>query len=231
MMSLYPGSELDAMSCAVNYHKWIVDEFEPYLGETVAEVGAGIGSISALLLENNIRRLVAFEPSSNMYPFLKEKLRHEARAKTVNDFFSHQYMPDGFDSIVYINILEHIEDDRSCLVNALSALKQNGHVLLFVPALEFLYSDMDKIMGHFRRYTIQQLSCLIKDVGFSLVKAHYFDIAGIIPWYINFVLLKGSFGQRSVSLYDRLVVPPMKLLENAIPPLIGKNIILIARKI
>lgn len=231
MMPHYSGKELQAMSCAVNYHRWIIDEFEPYLGETVAEVGAGIGSISALLLERNIRQLVAFEPSRNMYPLLKDKLRHEERARTVNDYFHPQHLTRSIDSIVYINSLEHIEDDRSYLSNSLSSLNQHGHVLLFVPALKCLYSDIDKKMGHFRRYTKDDLCRLVKDVGCTIVKAHYFDMAGIIAWYIHFVLLGGSFGQRSIFLYDRLVVPPMKLLEQAIPPLIGKNIIVVARKI
>jgi SAM-dependent methyltransferase len=229
-MPHYPGKELEAMSFAVNYHRWIIDEFEPYLGETIAEVGAGIGSVSRLLLGKRIKRLFAFEPSHNMYPLLEEELRQEERAKAVNDFFSPQYAQEGFDSVVYINILEHVQDDRTELANALAALKPKGHLLLFVPALAWLYSDIDRQMGHFRRYTKKHLSCLIKDVGFTLVKARYFDLAGIIPWYVNFVLLGSSFGSGRVSLYDKLVVPTMKLIESAIPLPIGKNVLLIGKK-
>ena len=83
----YPGKELEAMSFAVNYHRWIIDEFDPYLGETIAEVGAGIGSISKLLLKKRVKRLFAFEPSHNMFPLLEKELRQEERAKAVNDFF------------------------------------------------------------------------------------------------------------------------------------------------
>ena len=68
----YPGKELEAMSFATRYHRWIINEFEPYLGETVAEVGAGIGSVSQLLLDKRIKRLFAFEPSHNMYPLLEK---------------------------------------------------------------------------------------------------------------------------------------------------------------
>jgi len=226
----YPGKELEVMSFAVNYHRWIIDEFEPYLGETIAEVGAGIGSVSKLLLERRIKRLFAFEPSLNLYPLLAEELRQAEEAKAVNDFFSPQYTQEGFDSVAYINVLEHIQDDRTELANALEALKPNGYLLLFVPALAWLYSDLDRQIGHFRRYAKKALSNLVQDVGFTLVKVRYFDLAGIVPWYVNFVLLRNSAGSGSVSLYDKFVVPTMRLIESVAPPPIGKNVLLIGQK-
>jgi phospholipid N-methyltransferase len=230
IMPTYSGKELEILSFAINYYRWIVDAFEPYLGETIAEVGAGIGSVSKLLLGKRIKRLFAFEPSHNMYPFLAEALRQEERAKAVNDFFSSRYAQEGFDSVVYINVLEHIQDDRTELTHARKMLNSQGHLLLFVPALAWLYSDFDEQIGHFRRYTKQELSALVRDVGFILVKAQYFDLAGIIPWYINFVWLRNSIGSGSVSLYDKLVVPTMRLIESVVPPPIGKNVLLIGKK-
>ena len=100
---------------------------------------------------------------------------------------------------------------------------------MFVPALAWLCSDFDKQIGHLRRYTKKALSRLVRDVGFTLIKAQYFDLAGIIPWYINFVLLRNSIGS-GVSLYDKLVVPTMRLIERMIPPPIGKNVLLIGKK-
>jgi|SRR5215831_14208491 len=226
----YPGRELEAMSCAVNYHRWIIDEFAPYFGETVAEVGAGIGSVSRLILEKPVRRLYAFEPSGNLYPLLARELQSEVRAQAVNDFFNPRSRPEGFDSVAYINVLEHIEDDRAELANALAALRPQGHLLVFVPALAWLYSDFDRQISHFRRYGKKPLAALVRDAGFTVVKARYFDVAGVIPWYINFVVLGNAIGNGSVSLYDKLVVPPMRLLEGALPPPIGKNVLLIGRK-
>jgi SAM-dependent methyltransferase len=230
MSSQYPGKELEAMSFAPNYHRWIVDEFEPYLGETIAEVGAGVGTISTLLLGTRIKRLVAFEPSPNMYPLLEKELRHEKRARAVNDFFTLKYAKEGFDAVVYINVLEHIEDDRTELTTALQSLRPEGHLLLFVPALTWLYSDFDKQIGHFRRYRKADLRDLVEDVGFAIVRARYFDLAGIVPWYVKYVLLRTSMGSASVSLYDKLVVPTMRLIESSVTPPIGKNVLLIARK-
>lgn len=226
----YPGKELEAMSFAVNYHRWILDEFSPWLGESVAEVGAGTGSVSGLILERPIRKLTAFEPSQNMYPLLHEALEGETRASSVNDFFSPKHAQAGFDSIAYINVLEHIEDDRAELAGAFEALKPGGHLLVFVPALSWLYSDFDRQIGHFRRYRKKSLVALAGSVGFDIVKARYFDLAGVIPWYINFVLLRNSIGSGSVSLYDKLVVPAMRRVERVVTPPIGKNVLLVARK-
>lgn len=226
----YPGKELEALSVAVNYHRWILAEFEPYLGKTVAEVGAGIGSVSKLILEKGIKRLLAFEPSSNMYPFLAENLKQERRAEAINDFFGPRYAQEGLDSVIYINVLEHIEDDRAEMRSASEALKHGGHLLVFVPALAWLYSEFDKQIGHYRRYEKTGLVRLVSDAGLTVVRAKYFDLAGIIPWYVNFVLLRNSIGSRSVSLYDTLVVPTMKRIESVVPPPAGKNVLLIAQK-
>lgn len=229
-MPLYFGKDLEAMSFARNYHKWILSEFSPYLGNSVAEVGAGAGSVSTLLLETNISSLVAFEPSRNMYPLLKKSLAGDKRATVINDFFSRETAGNLFDSILYVNVLEHIEDDASELANARDALNAGGHLLIFVPALPWLYGEIDRQVGHIRRYMKKDLVALTHQAGFTVVKARYFDIAGIIPWYINFVLLKNTIGSGSVSLYDRIVVPPMRLLEGLVPAPLGKNVLLVARK-
>lgn len=225
----YPGKELEALSVAVNYHRWIMDEIEPYLGKTVAEVGAGVGSVSRLILEKDVALLLAFEPSSNLYPLLQENLSAEERVRTINDFFSPRY-ETGLDSVLYINVLEHIEDDGAELGRAHAALKPGGHLVIFVPALSWLYSEFDRQIGHYRRYTKSGLCHLVEDTGFHLTKVRYFDVAGILPWYVNFVLLRNSIGNRSVSLYDRLVVPVMRAVESALPPPVGKNVLLVARK-
>jgi SAM-dependent methyltransferase len=226
----YTGKELEAMSAAVNYHRWIADELAPYLGEEVAEVGAGLGSMSRLLLARPIRRLHAFEPSTNMFPKLAENLRGEPRAVAVNDFFGAKQAGHGFDSVLYINVLEHVEDDRAELVHAREALKPGGRLLVFVPALQWLFSDFDRQVGHQRRYRRSALAKQAEAAGFHVEKARYFDGTGVLPWYINFVLLRRPMGGGSVTLYDKVAVPATRLIESIVPPLIGKNVLLVARK-
>ena len=110
----YFGKDLEAMSFANNYHQWIVDEFRRYLGDTVAEVGAGTGNFSTLLVAAGIKRLFAFEPSTNMYPLLKDKLRARDNVEIINAFYEEKAIEfeNFFDSVLYVNVLEHIEDDQ-----------------------------------------------------------------------------------------------------------------------
>lgn len=229
-LSEYPGKELEAMSFAANYHRWIVDEFKPYLGKTAVEVGAGRGDLSQLLLQSGVMQLFAYEPSAKLFAVLQEKLHEEPRAVLFNDFFNLESKPNDIDSVIYINVLEHIENDRSELIDVHQSLNAGGHLLIFVPALSWLFSKADKEMGHFRRYSFDGLVTLVRESGFEIEKIRYFDIAGVIPWYINFVLLKNSFDSNSVALYDRLVVPVMRLAERILKPPVGKNILLVARK-
>lgn len=228
----YFGKDLEAMSFAHNYHEWLLDEISPFLTGNVAEVGAGMGNFSDFILSTGVNYLTAFEPSENMYPLLEKRFADNKKVETVSAFFedqSRQYK-NSFDSVLYINVLEHIEDDKNALVHTYETIKPGGHVLIFVPALAFLYSDLDKELGHFRRYSKQSLVDVVEAAGFTVNMVKYFDIAGIIPWYIAFVLLKHTTTEGNVSAYDKLVVPIMRRVEQVITPFIGKNLLLVASK-
>lgn len=230
----YFGRDLEAMTFATNYHRWIVDEFRPFLGDVIVEVGAGSGNLTCMLLEEtDIKQLVAFEPSVNMYPLLQQAVSEHNNANCINAFFGEKCgnFKEHFDSITYVNVLEHVQDDETELSYMYQALKPGGHILIFVPALSWLYSEVDRQVGHYRRYHAKNLVSLVQAAGFDIVKAKYFDIAGILPWYIAFVLLKQTPTRSNVSIYDRFVVPVMRKVESIVTPPIGKNILLIARKI
>ena len=228
----YFGRDLEAMSFAKNYHKWIMDEFKPYLGQNVAEVGAGTGNFSELMMEH-ITHLVAFEPSKNMYLLLKDRFSKNARVETLNCTFASEYsrFEGCFDSIIYVNVLEHIEKDEQELYYVYNALRQGGHALIFVPALSFLYSNFDKTIGHFRRYCRKDFIKLVQHIGFNIRIVKYFDLAGIIPWYIAFVLLKRPISVGEVLIYDKLIVPLMQQVEKCITPPVGKNLLIVIQNI
>ncbi len=229
----YFGRDLEAMSFATNYHTWIVEEFKSFLGHNVAEVGAGTGNFTSLLIKENIKHLCAFEPSANMYSVLEERFKGKQKIEISNHFLNevgHHY-ESFFDSIIYVNVLEHIKEDEQELSYVWNYLKKGGYFLGFVPALSWLYSDLDKKVGHVRRYKKQDLVKLIEHAGFKIIKIKYFDLAGIVPWFILFVLLKKSITGAKVSLYDKAVVPLMKRMEGLITPPLGKNLLVVAKKI
>lgn len=235
----YVGKDLEAMDFAVNYHRWILSLIKPHLGEHLVEVGAGTGSFSEFLLETEPKTLSLVEPSE-MFNQLKNKEfvvnQDSTQIITYQSIFSHissdLHDRQSPDTIIYINVLEHIEDDEFELELVNKTLSDRGKIIIFVPALNFLFSEFDKQIGHFRRYTKSELIKKCKVANFEIKLAKYFDISGILPWFIKYKLLKSlNMESGAVQLYDRSVVPITKFLESMVTPPIGKNLLLIGEKI
>jgi hypothetical protein len=137
----------------------------------------------------------------------------------------------SFDTAVYINVLEHIGDDEAELETVFSALSPGGHILIFVPALPFLMSRMDREIGHFRRYTLKALQAKCSAAGFTIRLSRYFDVIGVAPWWMKYRLLASTtLEARAVKFHDRWVVPVSRAVEGICRPPFGKNIILVGQK-
>lgn len=227
----YESKDLEAMSFAPKYHAWILSKFKRFLGKRTAEVGAGSGNFSSLLLHEPIEKLVAIEPSKNVYDLLRVKTAHDARVVNHNAFFpdvSAEYN-DYFDSIIYVDVLEHVKDEAKELSYIYKSLQKGGYVCIFVPALSWLYSEHDKSIGHFRRYGKKQLKTLLKEAGFEIIKTEYFDILGIITWLVMYKFLNKKPNSGNISFYDKYIIPLSRAIEFLAPP-IGKNLIIIGQK-
>lgn len=233
----YAGKDLEAMDFAVAYHTWILDLIKPYLGKNIVEVGAGTGSFSSLLLETRPDRLSLVEPSA-MFEALSAKFGStdgQTRVRLFNDLFSNVaprvQKDESPDSILYINVLEHIDDDVGELQLVHDTLGKGGKAIFFVPALPLLFSQFDRHIGHFRRYRRSELKEKCEAVGFKTLMLRWFDLTGVLPWLVKFRML-GSMKVESgaVQLYDRLAVPFIRPIENLIPPPFGKNLLLVAEK-
>jgi SAM-dependent methyltransferase len=229
----YESKDLEVMTSARKYHTWILSKFRKFLGKRVAEVGAGSGNFSRLLLGEPIEQLVVVEPSKNVYDLLRVKTSADTRVISLNSFFpgiSSDYI-NYFDSIIYIDVLEHIKDDEKELLCVKKSLHKGGCVCIFVPALPWLYSDHDRSIGHFRRYRKKQLGNLLKETGFEVVSLHYFDIIGIITWLVMFKFLKKKPNQGNIGFYDKYIIPFSRFVESLIPLPIGKNLVVVGKKI
>ena len=235
----YPGRELEAMSEASNYHRWILGIFAPYLGRHLVEVGAGLGSFSELILSHHTcETLSLVEPSGEMYQQLDARARRMPASPRVDAY--HANFPEAaplitarhsLDSVIYVNVLEHIEDDEAELDAIHRALSDHGRVFLFVPALSWLYGAFDERVGHLRRYAKDELEEKLRRAGFQLIVSAYFDLAGIAPWWIKYRLLKSAtLAPAGVKFYDRYIVPAARRFESVIKPPIGKNVIAVAEK-
>lgn len=220
------------MDRAANYHQWILDIFEPYLGPRVIEVGAGIGTFASKILRiARIQELIAVEPAGNLFPILKERLKEHKRARPVQDYLERLAPTDAADSLVAVNVMEHIEDDAAFLRSAHGALRPGGTLLLFVPALPRIYGATDKAIDHYRRYMKSDLSARLRSAGFTIELLRYMNFPGIFGWFFYARMLRRDIlPVSSIEFYDRFVIPVVRRIETIAAPPVGQNLIAVARK-
>ena len=228
----YSGSELDSLAEAKNYYSWVLRQFEPYLGETVIEVGAGIGTFSEFLMKSpRVSKLVAIEPASNTLPHLNARFAGNENVEVRPGYLSDHFSGLSANALAAVNVLEHVQDDKAFLEQAYAAIVPGGHLLLFVPALPAIYGSLDKVFEHYRRYTKSSLRKVIESAGWKPRRIAYMNFPGIAAWFMaGKVLQKTSIAPGDAKIYDRLVVPWLSKLEGMIPPPIGSNLIAIATR-
>ena len=230
----YAGRDLEALSGMVHYYGWIVDYFAPHTHGRAVEYGCGNGTISARLLPH-VEKLDLVEPSPNLVAILRDRFAGDAAvAVNAQTLETHVVASDSdtYDTAVLVNVLEHIADDTAALRELHRILRPGGALLLFVPALPFLFSRLDTLYGHFRRYRRDDLVGMIRAVGFDVADARYLDMLGVAPWFLLNTLCGATrFSPFMVRLYDRFGVPLTRFLESLLPTVpFGKNVLLIARK-
>lgn len=229
--------ELTSLADAERFLSWITAEIEPHLGQRILEVGAGIGAIARRIATSRPgRSVVALEPATNLFDDL---VRNTAALANVTPLaqLSHELLAasprtPAFDSVVYVSVLEHIRDDIAELRTAYELLSPGGSLAIFVPALPALYGSLDFKSGHYRRYDKARLRTVITEAGFDVQELRYFDVAGVLPYWLMYKALDvKSLGSASSAVYDKLIVPASRAAQRVVPdPPIGKNLIAIARK-
>ena len=229
------AQDLERLGTAKHFFDWVLDVFDPYLRGRVLEVGAGLGTITRMLVDRYPDlSVVALEPAANVFADLESYAALTPRVAACRQTLA-EYEPDpgsGFDAVVYLNVLEHIADDTQELQLAAKRLRPGGALLVFGPALEWLYSELDYRAGHYRRYGLRGLRALATEAGFEVVSARYFDVLGVVPYLVVYRLLRhDDISGSTLWGYDRVVVPLSRLIQRVLrnPPL-GKNVIVIAVK-
>jgi SAM-dependent methyltransferase len=219
---------LESLDGAQGYTSWIFGLAQPYLGQEILEVGAGHGTFTELLAADGAD-VVATELSPQSVERLQARfggrsniqVRHADVAEAVNG--------KRYDSIVLINVLEHIEDDTMALKQLAGALKPGGRLLLWVPAFAELYSDFDRRVGHYRRYRIKGLNQLVESTGLTVVESRYVNIVGAVAWWILAKeLRKVPTTAGRVKVFDRVFVPVLRRMEAARRPPFGQSIFCVA---
>ncbi len=228
------GSALDAMSQAENYHDWIIDTILTFIGPRVVEIGGGIGSIAHALRDRE--RLVIVDKDPVCCLRLRHRFAEHGNARVLEgDILDPAITADlgeeRLDTVVCVNVLEHIAEDLRALTNMYHLLQPGGRLVAFVPALPLLYGALDIELGHRRRYRRGELRDKIASVGFGIERCRFFNGVGAVSWFIaGRVRRQRTILVDQVRLYDRLVVPVVSRVENMIPPPIGQSLMVVARK-
>jgi 2-polyprenyl-3-methyl-5-hydroxy-6-metoxy-1,4-benzoquinol methylase len=229
------AEELENLAQANRFFGWIADELAPHLGHRILEVGAGIGTIAIKMAERKpASRITAIEPAVNLFDELQSATaRH--RNVTALQLTSQELVagrPQQFDSVVYVNVLEHILDDAAEMRTAFELVAPGGSLGVFVPAMSQLYGSLDYKSGHHRRYEKTQLHDVIAGAGFEIVELRYIEVAGVLPYWLMYrVLNRQSLSSMSSGVFDRMVVPLSKTAQRLVPnPPFGKNLLAIARR-
>ena len=205
------------------------------------EIGGGIGTFTKLLVNahlacNPAARLTVFEPEEALCRRLRDELEqtHSGIIRTGRLVITGGYFqpsPDQCDTVIMINVLEHIQDDQESVRAAYQSLSPSGTFVVYSPALQWLYSPHDKAVGHYRRYEMNHLEQIVRKEGFVVVAAKYMDCMGVLPWYLLNVLGGStSIDPRLARLYDTWFVPLTRAVERLWRPWIGKNVLVVARK-
>ena len=222
------GLELNAS--ARHYLGWIEELCLPYLGRRALEIGAGQGTLSEAFGRG--RELLATDLSEANLAALHRRFAGHPTI-TVASLDAAAFSADGeYDSVVMINVLEHIEDDLGSLRAIREGLRPGGHVVLYVPAFRSLYSEWDRKIGHYRRYTMATLAEVVSSAGLSVVELRYVNALGAIMWLLFCRLLRQEPAQSwVVRSWDRLAVPVLHAVERRLRPPFGISVFCVGRRL
>ena len=224
----YPGKELENFDLATIWRKYIYFLIKKYIKGSVLEVGAGIGSFTNNYssLENNSITLT--EIDNNNYKILKERFKNR------NYFFYQSVTKElkgKFNTIMYLNVLEHIEKDTVEINDALEKLDDNGYLIILVPAHNKLYSKFDEAVGHFKRYEIDYFNKL-KLNNAVIEKTFFLDCMGYLLYYINGVFFKEDVypSKLKILIWDKIFTPITFFLDKILNYKFGKNLLCVIKK-
>lgn len=223
----YVGSELELFSDMWNWKGYWAGQIQPFLKGDILEAGAGIGSNTKLLDAGGTGRWVCLEPDPDLASQLTQSLggagqkrAYEIVCGTLNELAGQR-----FDTIIYIDVLEHIEDDRAELQRAGEHLRPGGRVIVLSPAHQRLFSPFDAAIGHFRRYDRAMVRA-ISPPTLRLERMRYLDCVGVVLSAANMLLLRQSMPTKKQLLFwDRWIVPMSRVLDKLFGYSIGKTIV------
>jgi hypothetical protein len=224
----YIGEELDLFALAVNWKQYFRSQLADVIRGDVLEVGAGIGETTRHLCDGRQRSWLCLEPDAQLAARLESNIAHggltpkpRAQVGTLSDVDPTL----RFDAILYIDVLEHIEHDADELTRAAALLGRGGCIVVLSPAFGFLYSEFDRALGHFRRYTKRSLASAFP-TSLERKRLRYLDGVGFLASLANRLLLHQSIPSRQqIELWDRRMIPLSRHIDRVVQYFFGRSVL------
>ena len=229
---------LHSFSRAYRFNRWMFERIYPWVKEDILEAGSGIGNISKLFIKKgcqivltDIRRdyLLRLQRTFGKAPQCKKIVRLDLSVDDIEK--DHPTLIGQFQSVVALNVVEHIENDRQAIINCKKLLKNGGRMIILVPAFPELYNPLDKDLQHFRRYTKKSVSQLLAGCGFKVVHTEYFNLAGMVGWFVSGTLLKHKkIPASQLRIFEKLV-PLFRLTDKLLLRAAGVSVIAVGENV
>jgi SAM-dependent methyltransferase len=226
-------ADLDVMRHANNYRNWMYRRVEPFIGQRILEVGAGIGNFTELLLDRELVVPTDIYPMclTNLQQRLGDRLKVEPKLLDLGHPSEEAWDSYRFDTVICMNVLEHVADDLRALSFMRSALVPGGRAIILVPAFQFLYGSVDRAIEHHRRYTRALLLARMREAGFKIDSAFYMNVIGMAGWFWNNRVRRiTEENPTQIVFFDRYIAPWAERLERLVPPPFGLSVIGVGRK-
>ena len=223
----YPGKELEIFDKAILWRKYIYFLVKKYIKNDLLEVGAGIGSFTKNY-KNNLKNITLTELDKQNIKRLKKRFK-DSKIKIKAKLTSK--LNGKFNSILYMNVLEHIKNDKKEINISLNKLNKKGYLIILVPAHNELYTKFDKEIGHFRRYKVNFFKKL-KFKNARIVKLQYLDCLGYFLYYLNKIFYKNEIypSKTKIFIWDKFFTPLTFFLDRFLNYRFGKNVLCIIKK-
>jgi SAM-dependent methyltransferase len=223
-----------AIQDARNYSDWIYAVARPHLGRSVLEIGPGYGDFAARAIADG-KEYRAIDVDAGIIENLRSRLKLGEDRLSVGDAatpeWEKRFRESGIDTVVMLNVVEHLKDDRA-LLEAAGRCAPNGALVVMVPAHQFLYGSLDSEAGHYRRYGRAALASLVRAAGWNLKTVFYMNGVGAATWFMSARVLKlkldGEGANGSVRFFDRFIVPWARAIDPCLTWLFGQSVVAVA---
>jgi SAM-dependent methyltransferase len=227
-------ADLLQMAKAENYRRWQFEMVAPYVKGNVLEVGGGIGNFTPELA-GVASSVTSIEPNAYCHARLVAKTKGLPNVRTYNATVEalDQQVPvtDAFDTVILMNVLEHIKDDEAVLRRLKQRLSPTGRIVVLVPAGPWAFGSTDERLGHYRRYSKASARDLMARLGLTVEALRYYNFIGVWAWWWNAkVRRRQNQNDAQIRLFDRCFVPVISRIEKVIPPPVGQSVLVVGRQ-